>query len=276
MIAVAEACRNVSTVGATPIALTDCLNFGNPEKLEVYYQLEECVNGMAAASSAFAAPVISGNVSLYNESRGRDIYPTPIIGALGLLDDVSAHATMAFKNEGDIVVLLSTDEVRGNASSLAGSEYLEIVHDKVVGRPTIDLHLEAAVQQVCRRAVAGGIVNSAHDCSDGGLAVALAESCIAGKIGFTASFAMPGRWDAALFGETESRIVVSLPEEQLAQLQRLCSDEGVPSVVLGRVGGSRFVVGSSIDLDLDDVEDEWSGGLERAVGGSDGSLGSRL
>ena len=111
MIAVAEACRNVSTTGATPIALTDCLNFGNPEKPEVYYQLEECVKGMAAASEAFAAPVISGNVSLYNESRGRDIYPTPIIGALGLLDDVSAHATMAFKNEGDVVVLLGSDEV---------------------------------------------------------------------------------------------------------------------------------------------------------------------
>ena len=139
MIAVAEACRNVSTVGATPIALTDCLNFGNPEKPEVYYQLEECVRGMAAASSAFAAPVISGNVSLYNESRGRDIYPTPIIGALGLLDDVSAHATMAFKNEGDVVVLLGSDEVRGDAASLAGSEYLEIVHDKVAGRPSIDL-----------------------------------------------------------------------------------------------------------------------------------------
>ena len=276
MIAVAEACRNVSTVGATPIALTDCLNFGNPEKPEVYYQLEECVKGMSAASTAFAAPVISGNVSLYNESRGRDIYPTPIIGALGLLDDVTAHATMAFKNEGDVVVLLGSNEVRGDAASLAGSEYLELVHDKVVGRPTIDIDLEAAVQRVCRRAVAENIVNSAHDCSDGGLAVAIAESCIAGNIGFTASFAISGRWDAALFGETESRIVVSLPEDRLTQLQRLCSEEGVPSVALGRAGGSRLVVGSSLDLDLDDVENEWSGGLERAVGGADASLGSRL
>ena len=276
MIAVAEACRNVSTVGATPIALTDCLNFGNPEKPEVYYQLEECVKGMSAASSAFAAPVISGNVSLYNESRGRDIYPTPIIGALGLLDDVTAHATMAFRNEGDVVVLLGSDEVRGEPAALAGSEYLEIVHDKVVGQPSIDMELEAAVQQVCRRAVAESIVHSAHDCSDGGLAVALAESCIAGNIGFTGSFTWSGRWDAALFGETESRIVVSLPEDRLKQLQRLCTDEGVPSVVLGRVGGSMLSLGSSIDLDLDDVEDEWSGGLERAVGGAEGSLGSRL
>ncbi len=275
IIAVAEACRNVSTTGATPIALTDCLNFGNPEKPEVYYQLEECVKGMAAASEAFAAPVISGNVSLYNESRGRDIYPTPIIGALGLLDDVSAHATMAFKNEGDIVVLLGCDEVRGDAESLAGSEYLELVHDKVVGRPTIDLELEAAVQRVCRKAVTAGMVHSAHDCSDGGLAVALAESCIAGNIGFTGTFAMSGRWDAALFGETESRIVVSLPEDRLPELERLCSDEGVPSVVLGSVGGNRLGLGDRVDLDLDDFGDAWSGGLERAVGG-DESLGTRL
>ena len=276
MIAVAEACRNVSTVGATPIALTDCLNFGNPEKPDIYYQLEECVKGMSAASEAFAAPVISGNVSLYNESRGRDIYPTPIIGALGLLDDVSAHATMSFKNKGDVVVLLGSNEVRGDAASLAGSEYLELVHDKIVGQPAIDLTLEAAVQRACRRAVAKGIINSAHDCSDGGLAIALAESCITGNIGFTASFTHSGRWDAALFGETESRIIVSLPEDQLEQLQRLCSDEGVPSVPLGTVGGTQLTLGSDLELDLEMIKDSWNGALEWATGGTDGSLGSRL
>ena len=166
--------------------------------------------------------------------------------------------------------------MRGDAASLAGSEYLEIVHDKVVGRPAIDLNLETAVQRVCRLAVAQGILRSAHDCSDGGLAVALAESCIAGNIGFTASFAISGRWDAALFGETESRIVVSIPEDRLTQLEKLCSDEGVPHVVLGRVGGNRLNLGNTIDLDLSDADDSWSGGLERAVGGADSSLGSRL
>lgn len=276
MIAVAEACRNVSTVGATPIALTDCLNFGNPEKPDIYYQLEECVKGMSAASEAFAAPVISGNVSLYNESRGRDIYPTPIIGALGLLDDVSAHSTMSFKNEGDVVVLLGSNEVRGDAASLAGSEYLELVHDKVAGQPTIDLALEAAVQQACRRAVAKNIINSAHDCSDGGLAVALAESCITGNIGFTASFTHSGRWDAALFGETESRIIVSLPEHHLTHLQRLCSNEGVPSVPLGTVGGTQLALGNDLKLDLEMIKDSWSNALEWAVDGDDSSLGSRL
>ena len=274
MIAVAEACRNVSTVGATPIALTDCLNFGNPEKPDIYYQLEECVKGMSAASEAFAAPVISGNVSLYNESRGRDIYPTPIIGALGLLDDVSAHATMDFKNEGDVVVLLGSNEVRGDAASLAGSEYLELVHDKIAGQPTIDLTLEAAVQQTCRRAVAKNMLHSAHDCSDGGLAVALAESCITGNIGFTASFTHSGRWDAALFGESESRIIVSLPEHHLTQLQRLCSDEGVPSVPLGTVGGTQLTLGSDLELDLEMIKDSWNGALEWAVDGADSSLGT--
>ena len=126
MIAVAEACRNVSTVGAEPIALTDCLNFGNPEKPEVYFQLEECVKGMAAASAAFGAPVISGNVSLYNETHGKGIYPTPIIGALGLLEDVTAHAGMAFRQEGDAVVLLGAGEVSSDAASMGGSEYLEV------------------------------------------------------------------------------------------------------------------------------------------------------
>ena len=183
---------------------------------------------------------------------------------------------MAFKNEGDVVVLLGANEVHGDVASLAGSEYLEIVHDKVVGRPTIDLDLEAAVQRVCRKAVAQAILHSAHDCSDGGLAVALAESCIAGNIGFTASFVLTARWDAALFGETESRIIVSLPEDRLTHLEKLCSDEGVPSVMLGRVGGGRLTLGSILDLDLHDADDAWSGGLERAVGGADSSLGSRL
>ena len=276
MIAVAEACRNVSTVGATPIALTDCLNFGNPEKPDIYYQLEECVKGMSAASSAFESPVISGNVSLYNESRGRDIYPTPIIGALGLLDDVSAHATMSFKDEGDVVVLLGSNEVRGDAASLAGSEYLELVHDKIAGQPTIDLALEAAVQRACRRAVAKNILHSAHDCSDGGLAVALAESCITGNIGFTTSFTYSGRWDAALFGETESRIIVSLPEHHLTHLQRLCSDECIPSVPLGTVGGTQLTLGSDLKLDLELIKDSWNSALEWAVDGADSSLGTRL
>lgn len=261
MLAVAEACRNVSTVGARPIALTDCLNFGNPEKPEVYYQLEECIRGMAAASSALGVPVISGNVSLYNESDGQDIYPTPIVGALGLLEDVAVHATPAFKRAGDIVVMLGGGDVRGDATSLAGSEYLDYEHEIVAGQPMIDLRLEAAVQRVCRRAVSESVIDSAHDCSDGGLAVAIAECCIAGGLGFAGSFAWSGRWDAAMFGETESRIVVSLPESRLERLRWLCDEEDVPWVILGAVGGKRIALARGVEVDLREAERAWSSGV---------------
>ena len=250
MIAVAEACRNVSTVGAEPIALTDCLNFGNPEKAEVYYQLEECVKGMAAASAAFGAPVISGNVSLYNETQGRDIYPTPIIGALGLLEDVTAHVEMGFRDEGDVVVLLGTEEVAADVASLSGSEYLQAVHGLVSGGPTIDLDLEATIQQCCRRAIGEGLVKSAHDCSDGGLAITIAESCIAGGVGFAGDFAVPGRWDAALFGEAQSRIVVTVSESRLPELLQLCGAMDCHAAVIGRVGGDSISLGGLLDVSV--------------------------
>ncbi|MEK7814527.1 MAG: phosphoribosylformylglycinamidine synthase subunit PurL, partial [Chloroflexota bacterium] len=212
-IAVAEACRNLSCSGAEPLALTDCLNFGNPEKPEVYYQLEWCIRGMARACRALGVPVVSGNVSLYNESPGTAIYPTPIVGGLGLLEDVARHARASFPEAGLAVVLLGSSQWRVRASDLAGSEYLQVVHGLVAGRPAIDLSLEGRTQALCRRAIGEGIVASAHDCSDGGLAVALGECCIQGGVGFRAGAALsrlPGRWDVALFGERQSRIVVSL------------------------------------------------------------------
>ena len=155
MIAVAEACRNVSCTGAEPIALTDCLNFGNPEKPETYYQLEQCILGMAEACRALNVPVISGNVSLYNETQGEGIYPTPIIGCLGLLEDVRANVGIGFQQKGDVIVLLGAPEPSDDASFLAGSEYLEIVHGLVAGQPLLDIEAEAALQRACRRLVGG-------------------------------------------------------------------------------------------------------------------------
>ena len=268
MIAVAEACRNVACTGAEPIALTDCLNFGNPEKPETYYQLEECIKGMAEASRAFGAPVISGNVSLYNETQGEDIYPTPVIGALGLLEDVSRHASVGFKQAGDVVVLLGVGEVRGDAAALSGSEYLELVHSLVAGMPAIDIDRETAIQRACRRLVGDGIAVSAHDCSDGGLAVTLAECCIAGGVGFQGSFDLAGRWDAALFGEQQSRIVVSIASERLTEFESICRDEDVPWVVLGQTGGSSVKINDIVDLSVSELEDVWRNSLERAVGQS--------
>ena len=265
MIAVAEACRNVACVGAEPIALTDCLNFGNPERPDVYYQLEECIKGMADASTLLGAPVISGNVSLYNESFGESIYPTPVVGALGLLEDVTRHSGIAFKTSGDVVVLLGADTVDGDASSLGASEYLERLHGLVAGRPEIDLAAEVAVQRACRQLIADGVVASAHDCSDGGLAVALAESCIAGGVGFSGDFRIDGRWDAALFGETQSRIVVSLPEQEMPRLSAICDYESVPWTRLGVVEGSEFAVADLIEIPVADLDDAWRNAIERAL-----------
>ena len=261
----AEACRNVSCVGGTPVALTDCLNFGNPERPEIYYQLERCIEGIAQASKALDAPVISGNVSLYNETRGEGIYPTSVIGVLGLLDRVDRHVSSAFQDSGDVVVLLGANEVRADPTALAGSEYLEVVHGLVAGIPAIDIELESAVQRACRRAVREGVLRSAHDCSDGGLAVALAESCIAGRIGFRGSFTAPGRWDAALFGEQQSRIVVSASPDAQADLERICAEEGAPMAVLGRVGGDSLTIPDHMDVPVESIASAWRGGLEEAL-----------
>ena len=259
-IAVAEACRNLSCTGAEPIAITDCLNFGNPEHPEVYYQLEWCIRGMARACRVLGVPVVSGNVSLYNETRGRSIYPTPVVGALGLLEDVMLHRSIAFGEPGERVVLLGASGVRGKARDLAGSEYLETIHGTVAGRPSIDLDIERGVQLVCRRAIEAGMIGSAHDCSDGGLAVALAESCIAGGVGFYGDLKVRGRWDAALFGEAQSRIVVSLPSDKLDAVAALAAGSGVPITPLGTTSADRkFVIDDLVELSVEELELAWRG-----------------
>ena len=263
IIAVAEACRNLSCAGAEPIALTDCLNFGNPERPEIYYQLEWCVRGMAEACRILNVPVVSGNVSLYNETQGQAIYPTPVVGALGLLEDVGLHSTPGFKGSGDLVALLGVDEVRGRASELGGGEYLDLVHGIVAGRPSIDLQLEKRVQALCRRAIQEGMVTASHDCSDGGLAVALVESCIAGGVGFQGNFRVRGRWDAALFGEAQSRIVVSLIPERLDDLATLATGFDVPITPLGTVlAAPRFAIDGLIGLPLEVLERAWNSALD--------------
>ena len=265
MIAVAEACRNVACTGAVPIALTDCLNFGNPERPDVYYQLEQAVIGMAKASEAFSAPVISGNVSLYNESQGDAIYPTPVIGALGLLEDVEQHVGVGFTRPGDLVVLLGAEQIADDAATLAGSEYLDLIHDLVAGRPTIDLDLEVRLQRACVRLVREGVIRSAHDCSEGGLAVAIAECCIAGGTGFEGDMGSSGRWDAALFGESQSRIVVTLSSDLLSALKEICRAEGVPWTELGRTGGDTLRLEGLIDVPVEKIDDAWRNALERVV-----------
>ncbi len=267
-IVVAEVCRNLSSTGAEPLALTDCLNFGNPERPDIYYQLEWCVRGMAHACRSLGVPVVSGNVSLYNESQGQAVYPTPVVGGLGLLEDVNARATAAFPEEGLTVYLLGQSSFRPRASDLAGSEFLRLAHQRVAGRPEISLTLEQRVQALCRQAIGQGTVLSAHDCSEGGLAVALAECSIPTGVGFlggTVLRRLPRRWDCILFGERQSRIVVSLRWEDAPKLRRLADELNVPIMEVGHTGGVRFRLGTYADLPLTEVADAWQGGLDRAL-----------
>ncbi len=274
---VAEVTRNLSCTGAEPLALTDCLNFGNPERPEVYYQLEQCIRGMARACRALQVPVVSGNVSLYNESQGTAIFPTPIVGGLGLLEDATRHCQSGFPADGLAVALLGADGLTARASDLAGSEYLNTLHGMVRGRPRINLALERRVQGLCRRLIAEGTALSAHDCSDGGLAVALAECAIIGAsriehgpvTGFTATTGLvdglPRRWDAALFGEAGARIVVTVAPERLAALMNAARAADVPALLLGTTGGARLQIGNLVDLPVAALADAWYGGLDAAL-----------
>ena len=270
-IAVAEACRNLSCVGAEPVAITNCLNFADPERPEVYHQLEQAIRGMAAACDALGVPVVSGNVSLYNEASGQGVYPTPVIGALGLLEDAARHCTSAFTHEGDVVVLLGAARVDGDPSSLAGSELMAMTQERVAGQPALDLDMERRLQRLCRRAIAHDVVRAAHDCSEGGLAVALAECAILGGVGVALDASALGdageRWDAALFGEAQSRVVVALAPDNAATLAALAVEEGVPYVALGRTQGDRVTVPGLIDLPVSALGDAWRSGLGQATAG---------
>ncbi|HEU5424396.1 MAG TPA: AIR synthase related protein, partial [Nitrolancea sp.] len=260
MHAVAEAARNVSCVGAQPLAITNCLNFGNPEKPEVYYQLERAVAGMAAACRALETPVVSGNVSLYNESGAEAIYPTPTVGMVGLLADVRRRVGLALQTEG-VVYLVGPVE-----ATLGASEYLSTIHGKVAGAPpALSLPLEFAVQDVVRSAIERGLVAAAHDCSEGGLAVALAESCLADGVGgrFTLQplLAVNQRLDRTLFGEAASRIVVQAQAGQEAALERALAGAAVPFLRLGAAGGERLELPGFLDIELAALQDAWSAGL---------------
>lgn len=244
-LAVAEAARNLSCVGAEPAGVTDCLCFGNPDKPDRYWQFVESVKGIADACKELEIPVVSGNVSFYNESETSVIHPSPLIGMVGVLEDVSKHATMAFKDEGDVIVLLGVCR-----NELGGSEYLRWQFGLEVGEPPIlNWRLEKAVQVVCREGIRKGIVKSAHDCSEGGLAVCLAECCIASEIGALVDLKsvaenarMEDRLSALLFGETASRIVVTVAPDSLQELQAIAEEQNCPMFVLGKTGGERLVI----------------------------------
>jgi len=248
-IALAEAARNVSCVGADPAAITDCLNFGNPEKPEVFWTFAQSIAGLADGCRALGVPVISGNVSFYNESGGAAIYPTPVIGMVGLLDSIDEVKTLDFKDEGDVIILVGQ-----TADELGGSEYLSAVHGVAAGTiPALDLELEADVQRIVRRLVRQDLVKSAHDCSDGGIAVALAESAIAGDIGATVVLDDDLPAHSSLFSETQSRILVTCDVADAEKVIEELHDAEVPYSVIGEVGGRRLLIENAIDLPVSDL-----------------------
>ena len=237
-IAVSEAARNIVCSGAEPLAITDNLNFGNPEKPEIFWQMERAVDGMAEACRELNTPVIGGNVSLYNENANGSIYPTPVVGMVGLVHDIDHITTQGFQKEGDIILLLGD-----TFAELGGSEFQTILHGVAEGRPPVlDLQVEKRLLSSVLGAIQSGLVQSAHDLSEGGLAVAIAESCISGHLGAQVNIDTVLRKDVALFSESQSRILLSASPDKAEQLKAYIEGHGVPIVKIGTVEGSNLAI----------------------------------
>ena len=269
-LAVAEAARNLACSGATPLAVTDNLNFGNPYKPENFWQLREAVEGVAEACRAFGTPVIGGNVSLYNESPAGVVDPTPTVAMVGLIEREEWITTQYFKAAGDVVILLGEfgDEI-------GGSHYLKVVHGLKAGLPPrIDFERELALQNALRELIRAGYVRSAHDCSEGGLAVAIAESCFNpdGFLGATIDLADAGaqRLDQVLFNETQSRVVISTMPENAEAVLQLFVQRGLPAHRLGTVGSSELAItatGETLRWPIQEIHADWYNAVAAAVRG---------
>ena len=269
-LAVAEAARNVACAGAVPIGATNCLNFGNPERPEIMWQFAQAVGGIADACRALEIPITGGNVSLYNETAGQAIYPTPVLGVVGLLEDATRLLARVFPADGLEIVLLGDA-----AGELGGSEYLKLAHGLVRGRPAaVDLDRERALQTLLVEAARDGLIRSAHDCAEGGFAVTLAECCVeSGGVGARVELPAPVGPDdrfvlvRALFGEAPSRVVVSVPSEERDRLCARAHALSVPATPIGRTGGERLTISVAgevvADVGLDEAEQAWGNGLTR-------------
>ena len=259
LIAVAEGARNLVCSGVKPLAMTNCLNFGNPEKPEIMWQFKESVSGMSEASRFLKTPVVSGNVSFYNETQGVAIYPTPVVGMIGLIPDCSKAITQFFKKEGDVIILLGETK-----EELGGSEYLKILHNKERGKPPeLILDLESRLHDVCLEAIHKGFVKSAHDCSEGGLAIAIAESAVSGPVTLGAEISLESsiRKDALLFGESQSRIVLSASKKHIEKIIGIAEKKEVPATIIGKVTKNSLKVHinsrSVIELSCGKIKKAW-------------------
>lgn len=262
MLAVAEAARNVVCVGAEPVAITNCLNFGNPYDPEVFYQFKEAIRGMGDACRALETPVTGGNVSFHNQSRNHAIFPTPTIGMLGLIDDVTNTCGSGFRAIGDVIMILGNN----SREELGGSEYIKQLTGKILGdAPMLDIDEEKRLQKTTLVAIRSGLIHSAHDCSDGGLAIALAEMAInsVGSLGADIADGF-GNTATQLFGEMQSRIIVSVQPEHVDSLKVLCTENEVDYVEIGKVVFDTFSIGS-ISTTVESLREEYNSALETAV-----------
>jgi phosphoribosylformylglycinamidine synthase II len=261
--AVAEAARNVACAGARPLAITNCLNFGDPERPEVMWQFAESVRGMGDACRALGTPVTGGNVSFYNESGGSAIWPTPVIGMLGLIDDYRLMLRPAFTASGRLVYV-----VGDTIAELGGSEFAEAVLGRVSGRPpALDLAREAALHRLLVEGAKRDAIASAHDCGDGGLAVALAECAIAGGTGFAVTLPGDAPWYVSLFSESASRAVISVDAAKSEFLERLATELSVPATRIGETGGPRMVFDSVFETTVEEADAVYEGALPRMLAG---------
>jgi phosphoribosylformylglycinamidine synthase len=267
-LAVAEASRNVACAGGQPIGATNCLNFGNPQRPEIMWQFARAVEGMGDACRALDIPITGGNVSLYNETDGAGVLPTPVLGVVGLIEDADRVIHRAFRAAGDAVVLLGDSR-----AELGGSEYLKTVHGLIRGGPpTLDLGREAALQRVLVDAAAAGIIRSAHDCAEGGLAVTIAECCFDSSFGVDVDLngvASATAWQdvATLFGESASRVIVSVSPDKVDRLVAMAAAAKLPAASIGVVGGDRIRISVEgrrvVDEPLASAELIWSTAIER-------------
>ncbi|OYD07543.1 phosphoribosylformylglycinamidine synthase subunit PurL [Paludifilum halophilum] len=264
-IAVAESARNVVCSGAQPVGITDCLNFGSPEKPEVFWQLEGAVNGMSAACRELETPVVGGNVSLYNETQGEPIYPTPVVGMVGLVESRKHITTQSWKQEGDTLLLLGE-----TFAELGGSEWQQTMNGEISGRPPqLDLSKEKRLQKTVLEAIRQGWVTSAHDLSAGGLAVALSESAIGGEQG--ANVELESDLDASvfLFSESQSRVLLSVSPDVAEEVGKLAASHGVPCTNIGRVGGEKLTIrlngSTAVELTVKELSAIWEGAIPCAM-----------
>ncbi|NOX66874.1 MAG: phosphoribosylformylglycinamidine synthase subunit PurL, partial [Chlorobi bacterium] len=263
-IAVAESARNVVCSGGIPLAITNCLNFGNPYKPDVYWGFKNSIEGMGEACRFLDTPVTGGNVSFYNESPNNAVYPTPVIGMLGLIEDLKHITTSNFKNAGDLIYLLGED-----LEEVGGSEYLKEIHDLVVGdSPKIDLNVEKELHSTLLDAIRKGLINSAHDISEGGIITSLAESCIGDQenpIGAEVDIPVKTRLDFTLFSESQSRVIVSVSPSHKEEFEKIAGEHSTPITLIGKTTEKDLKINDEITISLETLIDIYYNTISRKM-----------